>query len=81
MVPPKKLGRVILTLLKWAQDNEHYTRICAFSCVFETEHDTELFFSYIKPRHPRIHFTMDKEVDHKLEFLGVSIHNDARSTS
>ena len=45
--------------------------------VFETEYDAELFFNYINPRLPNIHFTLEKEVDHKLAFLGVLIHNDS----
>ena len=44
-------------------------------CVFETEHDALLFFDFINTRHPNIRFTMEKEVDHKLPFLDVFIHN------
>ena len=44
-------------------------------CVFEPEHDALLFFDFINTRHPNIHFTMEKEVDHKLPILDVFIHN------
>jgi len=43
--------------------------------VFETEQDALLFFDFINTRHPNIRFTMEKEVDHKLPFLDVFIHN------
>ena len=44
-------------------------------CVFETEQDALLFFDFISTRHPNIRFTMEKEVENKLPFLDVFIHN------
>ena len=44
-------------------------------CVFETEQDALLFFDFINTRHPNIRFTVEKDVDHKLPFLDVFIHN------
>jgi len=44
-------------------------------CVFATEQDALLFFDFINTRHSNIRFTMEKEVDHKLPFLDVFIHN------
>ena len=32
-------------------------------CLFDTEHDTTLFFDYINDRHPNIRFHMEKEMD------------------
>ena len=46
-------------------------------CVFETEQDALLFFDF-NIRHPNIPFTMEKEVDHRLPFLDVFIHNHSK---
>ena len=45
-------------------------------CVFETEQDAVSFYNYINSQHPNICFTMEKEVDHKLAFLDVLVHNN-----
>ena len=42
-------------------------------CVFEKEQDAFLFFDFIN-----IHFTVEKEVDHKTTFMDVFIHNDSQ---
>ena len=44
--------------------------------LFHSEHDAIIFFDYINSRHPNIRFTMEKEVHHKLPFLGVLIDNN-----
>ena len=44
-------------------------------CLFDTEHDTILFFDYINDRYPNIRFTMEKEMDKKIPFLDVLIDN------
>ena len=45
-------------------------------CVFETEQDAVSFYNYINSQHPNICFNMEKEVDHKLSFLDVLVHNN-----
>ena len=39
-------------------------------CLFHSEQGTIAFFDYINGQHPNVHFTMDKEIDHVLPFLG-----------
>ncbi|XP_078355795.1 uncharacterized protein LOC144640561 [Oculina patagonica] len=48
-------------------------------CVFETEQDAVSFYNFINSQHPNIRFTMEKEVDHKLAFLDVLVHNNPLS--
>ena len=44
-------------------------------CLLHSERDANLFFDFINSRHPNIHFTMKKEVNHVLPFLGVLVGN------
>ena len=41
-------------------------------CVFEKEQDAVSFYNCINSQHPNIGFSMEKEVDNKLVFLGYS---------
>jgi len=44
-------------------------------CLFDTEHDATLLFDYINDRHPKIRFTVEKEMDKKISFLDDLIDN------
>ena len=37
-------------------------------CVFEREQDDVSFYNYINSQQPKLRFTMEKEVNHKLAF-------------
>ena len=41
-------------------------------CLFQSEHDDEPFFNFInRHHHPNIRFTLEKEIDKKLQTLDV----------
>ena len=44
-------------------------------CLFDTEHDTTLFYDCINDRHSNVCFTMEKEMDKKIPRLDVLIDN------
>ena len=46
--------------------------------LFHSENDALLFFNDINSRDPNIRFTKEKEIDHKIPFLDVSINNDTQ---
>jgi hypothetical protein len=48
-------------------------------CLFHSENDALFFLQYINSQHPNIKFTMEKESDHKLDFLDVHIDNSFTS--
>jgi len=43
--------------------------------LFNNEEDALLFFDYINARHPRIRFTMEREIDRKLSFFDILSDN------
>ena len=50
-------------------------------CLFNSEHDTLLFFDYANTGHPNIRFNTEREVDSKLPFLAFSIDNSQSLSS
>ena len=44
--------------------------------VFESESDTDGFYSYLNTRNENIKFTFEKEKDNKLPFLDILINNN-----
>ena len=45
-------------------------------CMFKNEIDAEKFFKCLKPKHPNIKFTMEKETNKFLPFLDVLVKNE-----
>ena len=43
--------------------------------VFSNENKADLFFEYINKQHPNISFTIEKQINGKLAFLDVLVHN------
>ena len=58
----------ILTYRRYVDDT--------FYVLVETEQDAVSFYNYINSQHPNIHFTMEKEADHKLALLDVLVYNN-----
>ena len=65
---------------KWIQGYSgigpgHYRRyVDEIFALFQTEEQADLFFSYLKKRHPNISFTIEKEENGKLPFLDVLLY-------
>ena len=47
--------------------------------VFNLEDEALAFFNYINSKHDNIKFTMEKEIDNKLSFMGVVRDNSSTS--
>ena len=41
--------------------------------AFDNEQDSLIFFNFLSNRHPNIKFTIEKQINHSIAFLGVFI--------